>query len=69
MMSNNFEKRKVMNINQKNSRSTLMLLASYFLFCASLCGFLTSCADLEYTEETTRDEEWTYSYYADGIKN
>ncbi|MBQ9524508.1 MAG: RagB/SusD family nutrient uptake outer membrane protein [Bacteroidaceae bacterium] len=46
-----------------------MLLASYFLFCASLCGFLTSCADLEYTEETTRDEEWTYSYYADGIKN
>ena len=58
-----------MNINQKNSRSTLMLLASYFLFCASLCGFLTSCADLEYTEETTRDEEWTYSYYADGIKN
>ena len=58
-----------MNINQKNSRSTLMLLASYFLFCASLCGFLTSCADLEYTEETTRDEEWTYSYYTDGIKN
>ena len=58
-----------MNINQKNSRSTLMLLASYFLFCASLCGFLTSCADLEYTEETTRDEEWTYNYYADGIKN
>ena len=69
MMSNNFEKRKVMNINQKNSRSTLMFLASYFLFCISLCGFLTSCADLEYTEETTRDEEWTYSYYADGIKN
>ena len=58
-----------MNINQKNSRSALMRLASYFLFCASLCGFLTSCADLEYTEETTRDEEWTYSYYADGIKN
>ena len=58
-----------MNINQRNSRSTLLLLASYFLFCTSLCGFLTSCADLDYTEETTRDEEWTYNYYADGIKN
>ena len=30
---------------------------------------LASCADLEYTEETTRDEEWTYNYYSDGIKN
>jgi hypothetical protein len=30
---------------------------------------LTSCADLEYTEETTRDEAWTYEYYENGIKN
>lgn len=28
-----------------------------------------SCADLDYTEETTRDEEWTYNYFGDGIKN
>ena len=39
-----------------------------FLF--PLSSFLlTSCADLDYTEETTRDEEWTYNYYGDGIKN
>jgi len=30
---------------------------------------LVSCADLDYTEETTRDEEWTYEYYENGIKN
>ena len=30
---------------------------------------LISCADLDYTEETTRDEEWTYEYYENGIKN
>lgn len=28
-----------------------------------------SCADLEYTEQTTRDEKWTYDYFGDGIKN
>ena len=33
-----------------------------------ICGFY-SCANLDYTEETTRDEEWTYNYFADGIKN
>ena len=58
-----------MNINQKNSRPTLLLLASCFLISSSLCGLLTSCDNLEYTEETTRDEEWTYNYFADGIKN
>ena len=30
---------------------------------------LVSCADLEYTEENTRDEEWTYNYFGEGIKN
>lgn len=30
---------------------------------------LASCADLNYTEETTRDEEWTYEYFENGIKN
>ena len=30
---------------------------------------LTSCVDLNYTEETTRDEAWTYEYFGNGIKN
>jgi hypothetical protein len=30
---------------------------------------LSACANLEYTEETTRDEDWTYDYYTNGIKN
>ena len=30
---------------------------------------LSACADLDYTEETTRDEAWTYEYYENGIKN
>ena len=58
-----------MNFNHKNSRPILLLLASCFLLSTSLCGILTSCADLDYTEETTRDEGWTYDYYTNGIKN
>ena len=34
-----------------------------------LSALSASCVDLDYTEETTRDEEWTYEYFADGIKN
>ena len=35
-----------------------------------LAGLLSvSCADLNYTEETARDEDWTYEYYGEGIKN
>ena len=30
---------------------------------------LASCADLNYTEENTRDEAWTYEYFTNGIKN
>ena len=29
---------------------------------------LTSCADLDYTEQNTRDEEWTFNYFNEGIK-
>ncbi len=57
----------VMNIKHKNSRTTLWTLASCFLL--SVGGLMTSCADLEYTEESTRDEAWTYNYFGDGIKN
>ena len=42
---------------------SLLFPLSPFLFT------FTSCADLEYTEETTRDEAWTYEYYENGIKN
>ena len=35
-----------------------------------LAGVVTaSCVDLNYTEQNTRDEEWTYEYFAEGIKN
>ena len=37
-----------------------------FLFAGAI---LASCADLNYTEENTRDEDWTYEYFANGIKN
>ena len=33
------------------------------------CVISASCADLNYTEENTRDEKWSYEYYGDGIKN
>ena len=33
------------------------------------CVLPASCVDLNYTEETTRDEEWTYEYFENGIKN
>jgi len=38
-----------------------------FLFPLSTCLF-TACANLDYTEETTRDEEWTFTYFNEGIK-
>ena len=48
-------------------RLVLTIVFSYLL---PLTTYLfTSCADLEYTEETTRDEDWTYEYYENGIKN
>ena len=35
-----------------------------------LAGVITaSCVDLNYTEQNTRDEEWTYEYFSEGIKN
>ena len=33
------------------------------------CIIPASCADLNYTEENTRDEAWTYEYFENGIKN
>lgn len=33
------------------------------------CLAFASCVDLSYTEQNTRDEEWTYEYFENGIKN
>ena len=33
------------------------------------CVIAASCVDLNYTEQNTRDEAWTYEYYENGIKN
>ena len=44
----------------KLDRIALFLLA---------CVIPASCVDLNYTEQNTRDEEWTYEYFAEGIKN
>ena len=47
-----------------------LLIGLSFIIChLSLGVALTSCADLDYTEENTRDEVWTYTYYSNGIKN
>lgn len=40
----------------------------YSLLLSLLLPSFSSCADLEYTEETTRDEEWTFNYFNEGIK-
>ena len=39
-----------------------------YLLLLTACLFV-SCADLDYTEENTRDEAWTYEYFGNGIKN
>ena len=33
------------------------------------CAVTASCVDLNYTEQNTRDEAWTYEYFENGIKN
>jgi len=33
------------------------------------CLIPASCVDLNYTEQNTRDEAWTYEYYENGLKN
>jgi len=45
-----------------------MKLDKFLLFILA-CVIPASCADLDYTEENTRDEEWTYEYFENGIKN
>ena len=50
-----------------NKYNKVVVRALSFLF--PLSSFLfTACADLSYTEETTRDEDWTFEYFNEGIK-
>ena len=51
-----------------NYNKVAVRLYSY-LFPLVFCLFLfSSCVDLEYTEENSRDEEWTFTYFNEGIK-
>ena len=52
-----------MNTNKYNK---VAVGAITFLLPLSL---LFSCADLDYTEQSTRDEDWTFTYFENGIKN
>ncbi len=54
-------------ITNRYNKVTARLLSC--LLTTVSCILLASCADLDYTEENTRDEEWTYNYYENGIKN
>ena len=45
-----------------------MKLDRIFLFILA-CVLPAACVDLNYTEQNTRDEEWTYEYFENGIKN
>ena len=47
-----------------------LVLTVVFAYLLPLTTYLfTSCANLEYTEENTRDEAWTYEYFENGLKN
>lgn len=40
-----------------------------FLYGLPALFVLDSCVDLEYNEVSIRDEEWTYEFFEDGVKN
>lgn len=46
-----------------------MKLNKIFLFALPAVFALNSCVDLDYNEVSTRDEEWTYDYFNEGVKN
>ena len=51
----------------KINKSTKWVM-SVVLLTINFSLFISSCADLSYTEESTRDEEWTFNYFNEGIK-
>ncbi len=46
-----------------------MKIKRIFLFALPTVFALNSCVDLEYHEVSLRDEEWTYEFFNDGVKN
>ncbi len=46
-----------------------MKLNKLFLYSIPAVFALSSCVDLEYNEISLRDEEWTYEFFNDGVKN
>lgn len=54
-------------MTMKINKSTKWVM-SVVLLTINFSLFISSCADLSYTEESTRDEEWTFNYFNEGIK-
>ena len=52
--------------NNKYNKVTARVFS--FLLPLSSLLLITSCANLDYTEESTRDEKWTFTYFNEGIK-
>lgn len=46
-----------------------MKLNKIFLYALPAAFALNSCVDMEYNEVSLRDEEWTYEFFNDGVKN
>lgn len=46
-----------------------MNMKKYIIPLLSVTLLMTSCADLDYNEITVRDEEWTYEFPSNGVKN
>ena len=46
-----------------------MKLKKIFIYALPAVFSLSSCVDLEYNEVTLRDEDWTYEFFNDGVKN
>lgn len=46
-----------------------MKLNKIFLYALPAVFALNSCVELEYHEVSIRDEEWTYEFFNDGVKN
>ncbi len=46
-----------------------MKMKKYFIAIVAATLSLTGCADLDYNEINVRDEEWTYEFPSNGVKN
>lgn len=56
------------NMITKKYNKVAVRLYSYLLPLASCLILFSSCVDLNYTEENSRDEKWTFTYFNEGIK-